>query len=87
MCAAHLKDASPDMRFADDSDRATALEEAEREYMVQQAREAAKHRHLVPVGTCYYCGEDVRKPKVFCDHDCAAGYDQLLAARRRNGEG
>lgn len=74
------------MRFADESDRATALEEAEREHMVSKARLAAKHRSLVPVGTCYYCGEDVRPDQIFCDGDCGSGYDQLLAARKRNGK-
>lgn len=72
-------------KFADESDRATALEEAEREHMVSMARAAAKNASLKPVGTCYYCGEDVRQPRVFCDSDCADGYEKLQASRRRNG--
>ena len=72
-------------KFADESDRATALEEAERDYLVTQARNAASNRTLKPVGTCYYCGEDVRGNRLFCDSDCADGHGQLEAARRRNG--
>lgn len=70
--------------FADLSDRATALEEAEREFLVLAARNAAKDT-LKPVGTCYYCGEDVRAPRLFCDGECADGYKQLQASMRRNG--
>lgn len=75
------------MRFADESDRATALEEAERNASEAAIRKAAnsKNRDLKPVGTCYYCGEDVDHNKIFCDSDCGSGYDQLQAARKRNG--
>lgn len=74
-------------KFADESDRATAIEEAERGASERAIRLAAnsKHRDLVPVGTCYYCGEDVRPDQIFCDRDCGSGYDQLQAARKRNG--
>ena len=75
------------MRVADESDRATAIEEAERNSSEAAIRLAAnsKHRDLKPVGTCYYCGEDVGPNKIFCDKDCSSGYDQMQAARKRNG--
>jgi hypothetical protein len=76
------------MQYADQSDHATALEEAERNYMESAVRKAAnsKNRDLVPVGTCYYCTEDVGEGKIFCNSDCGAGYDQEQAARKRNGK-
>ncbi len=72
-------------KCSDDSDRATALEEAEREYLVAKARRAARHPGLMPTGTCHYCGEDVTHPRLFCDSDCADGFEELESARRRNG--
>lgn len=76
------------MQYADDSDRATALEEAERTYMESAVRKAAnsKNRDLEPNGSCHWCGEDVGPEKIFCNSDCGSGYDQDKAARKRNGK-
>lgn len=76
------------MQYADESDRATAIEEAERNACEAAVRKAAnsKHRDLIPVGTCYYCSEDVGLGKIFCNSDCGSGYDQEQAARKRNGK-
>ena len=70
---------------SDESDRATELEEAERDFLVSQARRAARNPGIKPKGACHFCGEDVPEPRLFCDSDCADGFDKLQSARRRNG--
>lgn len=74
-------------RMPDESDVATSTEEAERERQIMKIRQAAREPSLKPIGICYYCGEEVSAPHIFCDRDCADGYEQLLAARRRNNGG
>lgn len=71
-------------RLADDIDAASAIEEAERERLISGIRRAAQEPSLKPLGMCYYCGEEVPTPQIFCDHECADGYQHLLRARRLN---
>jgi len=73
-------------RFADEIDRASALEEENRKRMIDAARNAVKSANsLSYCGFCYFCGEEVRNPKIFCDKECADSYERMQAARRRIG--
>ncbi len=71
-------------KYADDFDRASALEEAEREGLIRQIQNR-KPQSLNSIGYCHNCGEELRHPLLFCDTDCAKDYELLAAARRRNG--
>lgn len=72
-------------KFADESDRATAYEEAEREYAIAAVRNAARSPGIKPIGTCYYCAEEIKPPRIFCDGECADGYKEEQAKRVRLG--
>lgn len=71
-------------RYADEFDRASALEEAERVSCINEVRNR-KTPSLISVGYCHNCNEELRHPLLFCDEDCADDYELLTAARRRNG--
>lgn len=58
------------MKFADDSDRATALEEAAIEMQVAAVRNKANQLELEPTGFCLNCGEALEEGRRFCDKDC-----------------
>jgi len=73
-------------RFSDDSDRATAQEEEEREYRIGEVRRAAEASRLPYTGYCYSCNEPLLQPRIFCDKSCADRYELEAAARRRNGK-
>ncbi|MDT3707440.1 MAG: hypothetical protein ROZ09_11480 [Thiobacillus sp.] len=53
--------------MADEIDRASEIETAERDARVA----AARGRPSMPaVGACYNCGEEIGRGLVFCDIDC-----------------
>lgn len=62
----------------DDADRTADRMEAEEELR----RRAPKKPELDPVGSCYYCGEDVAHPKKFCDSTCAEDFEFEKRMRR-----
>lgn len=73
------------MKFSDESDRASALEEQEREYALAKVR-ADMNKGLKPVGRCYFCDDDgVAANALFCDNDCRDLWQREQDARRRNG--
>lgn len=72
------------MNYADNMDRATALEELEREHSLTRIRQQAQVRDL-PTGSCKFCENDVEHPKIFCDEDCRDMWQHLQAANKRNG--
>lgn len=73
------------MKYSDENDRASFLEEAAREYEINRIRAAAAARALLPTGVCYNCETEVPRPKLFCDRECADEYAQLQEQRRRAG--
>lgn len=56
----------------DDFDRASALEEAEREACVARARNKPG---MVACGYCYNCNEPLAQGRLFCDVDCRDDYE------------
>lgn len=73
------------MKFSDESDRASALEEMERESALAKVR-SSMGRSLKPVGRCYFCDDDgVASGKLFCDNECRDMWQREQDARRRNG--
>lgn len=75
------------MKYPDENDRASFLEEAAREAEINRIRAAAATaaRALLPTGVCYNCESEVPRPKLFCDRECADEYAQLQEQRRRAG--
>lgn len=59
-------------RVSDPSDRASQLEEAEREAMAK-----VKRPTLERIGRCHFCSEPLAPPALFCDADCMSGYSRL----------
>jgi predicted nucleic acid-binding Zn ribbon protein len=74
------------MLCADDSDRATLIEEEERARKIKEAQDAAKVREKKPKGRCYYCDAEIPLPKLYCDRECAED-DELLKRARQRAEG
>lgn len=72
------------MKFADESDRASHLEELEREYQLTAIRSKASQR-LQPCGSCHYCESDVSYGLLFCDDYCRDYWQQHQEAQLRNG--
>lgn len=70
--------------MTDDFDRASDREQKERELAIEAAR---KRVALMPfIGACYFCGEDLKDGRRFCDSDCRDLYQSREAARKRNGQ-
>lgn len=72
--------------FPDESDRASALEGAERSARIAAVQAAARNSRMRPVGSCYYCSAPVGAGHLFCDKDCASDYELVQSARIRNGK-
>lgn len=64
-------------------DQATEREEQERAICIENARKPIKK--LYPVGFCHYCSEYTGAGMLFCDFECATGYQEEENARARNG--
>ncbi len=70
------------MNIADPSDMATELEELHLQVSLANQRAAPR---MKPKGVCYYCSDPVPAESLFCDADCCQWYEDLEAAKRRNG--
>lgn len=57
-------------KFADESDRASALESAALESNVLAARQKANKLDFEPTGFCLNCDEPLEEGKRFCDKNC-----------------
>jgi hypothetical protein len=57
----------------DQFDRATELEEKQRELSIEANRQG---RRLIPVGRCFNCDSPVPASHVFCDADCRDDYEK-----------
>lgn len=60
------------MTYPDDSDRASHLEELERQHLLEKVPRSATR--MTPTGLCYFCDETVADNMVFCDTDCRDWY-------------
>lgn len=63
-------------KYADESDRATAIEEAAIETALQMVRNRASEMELKPTGFCFNCEAELDEGKRFCDKDCLDDYDR-----------
>lgn len=43
------------------------------------------HQSLTPVGSCYYCEEDLPPGRIFCDAQCRDDYEREQRLRRMHG--
>lgn len=68
----------------DDLDRASELEQKQRDAALARARQGVS---LPYTGHCHYCGDITGGGRRFCDADCRDGYEAARRARRRNGHG
>lgn len=64
-------------------DQASEHEEEYRELAIANARKPIKK--LYSVGFCHYCSEHTGAGMLFCDFECATGYQEEENARARNG--
>lgn len=71
------------MKFSDASDRASHLEELERQHLTAKARQNINKMPFT--GYCYFCAEETQSPRIFCDVECRDMYEHEQAAHRRNG--
>jgi len=63
--------------MADLADQANERNEAFQEAALGAAR-APVPASPKPSGECHHCGEPVESPRLFCDADCARGWDRLM---------
>lgn len=71
------------MKFSDESDRASYLEEQEREHAMAQAKAAPR---LVDTGLCHYCESPVDDGMHFCDNYCRDYWQRHREAERLRGK-
>lgn len=71
------------MSFSDELERASALEEMERETALAKVRSQLGPR-MQPLGKCYFCEEEDIEG-LFCDNECRDMWQKHEDARRRNG--
>lgn len=62
-------------KFADESDRASAIEAASINLSIQLARNKANQKEYEPTGFCLNCNEPLAKLKRFCNKDCADDHE------------
>lgn len=72
------------MTYPDEIDRASHLEEMERQHALDGVRRAASQA-LNPTGACHFCEDVVGDTDNFCDTECRDLYQREQDARRRNG--
>lgn len=70
----------------DDIDRAQEREASIREGHLADHAHRARGRELLPAGACHFCNEPVQPGRLFCDSECGWAWEELKAARKRNGE-
>lgn len=63
-------------KYPDESDRATAIEEAAIETALQMIRNKASETELKATGFCLNCDAKLEEGKRFCDKDCLDDYDR-----------
>lgn len=63
-------------------DRASELEDRQREQAIAAARQPAPAQRLQPVGRCHYCDELTHR--LFCGPECRDGHDAEQRAKTRN---
>jgi hypothetical protein len=68
--------------MSDEIDRASDLEAAYRDQMINNIRQ---RQQLPDIGQCYYCAEFTPPGRRFCDSECRDGYEAEMAAKKRNG--
>lgn len=73
-------------RYADESDRAAAIDAAIQADAIalHRAREARVRATQTP-GRCTNCGEACAPLAVYCDTACRADHERRLSARQRSG--
>ena len=67
--------------MADEFDRASDIEMAERDRLINQARSTKK---IEATGHCLYCNAELPNPKRFCDEWCRDDWQIEQDARKRN---
>ena len=70
----------------DPMDRATELEELERQSAMNLHRAQAARDRLRPVGTCHNCQDQLKTNALFCDQSCRDDWERRRAAKLRNGQ-
>lgn len=68
----------------DIADRAEIEEERFITESIRRARQTTNK--LVANGECHYCGEEVEKPKLFCNRDCSFDHEREEKMRTRLGK-
>lgn len=63
----------------DDFDRASDLEQQQRELALRQARGQPT---MPAVGACYNCGEDLPPGRLFCDKDCRDDFEKRAGRKQ-----
>lgn len=61
--------------MADEFDKASEIEQEMLAHALSQTLNAPVQK-LHPKGTCYNCLEEIEKPKLFCDAECAEDYEK-----------
>lgn len=59
----------------DEFDQASALEQEMLAHALSQTLNATVVK-LQPKGSCYNCLEEIEKPKLFCDAECAEDHEK-----------
>ena len=67
---------------ADILDNASEIESAEREYMIQKARNSKPKREST--GFCWYCNDVVDNEKIYCSPECRDDHELEQASQRRH---
>lgn len=66
----------------DDADRASELEQRQRDAALAGAR--ARRAALPPTGACYNCSAPLAGGRVFCDGECRDDYEARRRAMERS---
>lgn len=64
-------------------DRASELEDRQRQHAITAARAAQAPARLQPTGHCRHCHEPTAH--IFCDEHCREDFEVLQRAHQRNG--
>lgn len=61
--------------FGQNMDKVFEIEEAARNNAIHRAQKEIEHNRPVYSGYCLDCLEDVEKPKLFCNVECAKNFE------------
>jgi len=67
-----------------DTDQAYELQDLVMRSQIQNIRNNVG-RSLLPSGYCYYCGEEIHSPLIFCDALCRDDYEKEEYLRKIAG--